>query len=115
MVDDKSIQDIVREILLKEPKFQHADMIYQSCWRFWEYAITKKAQSKKDKSLGIISLSALSPEAFIDFNVKLGTIESIIRARRKVLKEIGNEDLSRYSQAQKHYQSYLNEPPRKTI
>ena len=95
MIEDKTIQRIVKEILLKEPKHQHSNMVYQTCWRYWEMAAN-----------GGKRLSALSPEAFIDLNVKYGTVESIIRARRKVLKEIGNEDLSRYEQAQQHYRAY---------
>uniref|UniRef100_A0A6M3Y2C3 Uncharacterized protein n=1 Tax=viral metagenome TaxID=1070528 RepID=A0A6M3Y2C3_9ZZZZ len=96
MIDDQAIQDIVKEILLKEPHLQYSDQIYQFVWRYWEVSAN---QGK--------SLSALSPEAFVDLNVNKGTVESIIRARRKVLKEIENEDLSRYLMAQKHYQSYL--------
>ena len=95
MVEDKAIQDIAREILLKEPKFQHSSLIYQFCWRFWEMAANKGKE-----------LTALSREGFIDLNVRFGTVESIIRARRKVLKEIGSKDISRYEMAQKHYLNY---------
>ncbi len=95
MVADSTIQAIMKEILLKEPKYQHADMIYQNVWRYWEYAANKREL-----------LSALSPKAFIDLNVNFGTVESIIRARRKVLKEIGNQELNRYEMANKHYQNY---------
>ena len=96
MVSDLAIQEIMKEILLKEPKFQHADMIYQSCWRYWEMAANKGKE-----------LTALSREGFIDLNVRFGTVESIIRARRKVLKEIGGADLERYKQAQVHRLNYL--------
>ena len=94
MRDDQAIQKIVKEILLKYPKFQHSDMIYQMVWFFWE-----KCEGKE--------LTALSREGFIDLNVRFGTVESIIRARRKVLKEIGAKGLERYSMAQKHYLNYL--------
>jgi len=62
MVEDKAIQDIVKEILLKEPRFQHGNMIYQMVWRFWEVSANKGKP-----------LSALSPEAFIALNVNSGT------------------------------------------
>jgi len=96
MKNDKEIQSIVKEILLKEPKFQHSNLIYQFCWRYWEIVAN---QGKE--------LTALSREGFIDLNVKYGTVESIIRARRKVLKEIDSKDISRYEMAQKHYLEYI--------
>ena len=95
MIDDKIIENVVRDILLKEPKFQHSNMIYQMVWRFWEMAANQEKP-----------LSALSPQAFTDLNVRFGTVESIIRARRKVLKEIGNKELGRYEMSNKHYQHY---------
>ena len=96
MQDDKVIQKVAKEILLKYPKFQHANQIYQFVWFYWEYVANKGKP-----------LSALSPEAFIYLNVQFGTVESIIRARRKVLERLDIKEISRYEQAQKHRQTYL--------
>ena len=95
MQNDLLIQNKVREILLKEPIFQKPNMIYQFIWRFFEYCEGKQ-------------LTALSREGFINLNIHFGTIESILRARRKVLKEMGNKDLGRYKMAQRHYLAYLS-------
>ena len=95
MQNDLLIQHRVRRILLQEPIFQEPNMIYQFVWRFWEECEGKE-------------FSALSKEGFISLNIRFGTVESIIRARRKVLKKIGNKDLGRYKMAQRHYLAYLS-------
>lgn len=99
MIDDFTIQKKVEEILLKEPKYQKAEMIYQLCWRYWEIVANKGKE-----------LSALSRKGFIELNVKFGTIESIIRARRKILEKLEKkgllDDLTRHEMALKHCQSY---------
>lgn len=99
MINDQSIQKIVEDVLLKEPKYQRSNLIYQLVWRVWEYA-------RNDKK----PLSALSPEAFIDLCVNFGTVESIVRARRKVLADLEKRgikiDKNRYDLSLKHYQNY---------
>ena len=95
-MDDQTLQKVVKEILLTEPKYQHYSNLYQLVWRVWE----KLANESK-------ALVFLSKQQFIDFNVNYGTVESILRALRKVKKEMGIKDLGRYEKAQQHRLNYL--------
>ena len=95
MENDIIIQKRVKEILLQEPSLQYPSQIIQFCWRYFE-VVGNKSQF----------LPFISKSQFIDWQAKYGTIESIVRARRKVLKELGNKDLGRYEQANRHRNTY---------
>lgn len=89
MINDEIIQKRVEDIFDKEPELNDPQKVIQLVWRYWEVV------GNKGKPLIYLMKSQWE-----NWQMNYGTVESIIRAGRKI-RDNGHNQLSI-----KHYENY---------
>ena len=89
MESDQVIQNRVEQIFKDSPELNDPQRVIQLCWRYWEIV------GNEGKELVFIS-----KKQWENWQINYGTVESIIRAGRKI-RDKGQNQLS-----MKHYKNY---------
>lgn len=96
MIEDKVIQERLKEIFKTEPELNDPKRVIQMVWRYWEVC--------ENDARPLLFLARTQWERW---QYRWGTVESVVRSARK-LRDAGQNELSI-----KHYESYHNPKPKK--